>query len=579
MEKNESKSIIKTAFLGKRYYQITDINEKVRYMVMNGIFMIALIPLIIMGIRAIQHDTVRGAINFIIAGSALCSLIMMRTKIPLKVVPPIPVTLFGGFCLYLLYSGGYGMWLAVWIFSFPLIAIFLCKMTVGLIYSVIGLIIAAVFLYNPAIPVYSLVDPAVKYRFIAAYIFITGLTVIFEYVNILKDRKEKQMIKDLADEKERTEKANEENRRREIEEYNRQKEAERISQEKIQAILDASPMICAIFDKDSNCLQVNKEAERMFNTTTYEYMNNFDQFLPKLQPDGTPSMQKSIECIGRALKDGYARYEFMYQLKDGTPVPVEEVGQRIKIDGQDHVICYTRDLREYHKLKEEEQRLAQEHIQAMADQLYECVQRQAAAVSQSSASIEEMIANIRSVTETLTRNIEKVKELEIASDVGRSGLGGVATNIQEIGRESESLLEINSVMENIASQTNLLSMNAAIEAAHAGEAGRGFAVVADEIRKLAESSGNQSKTISAVLKKIKDSIDTITKSTGNVLSKFEEMDGGIKIVAEQDNNILKAMEEQNQGSQEVMAAISEVNSITHQVEDASRKLQEGRKSA
>jgi methyl-accepting chemotaxis protein len=111
-------------------------------------------------------------------------------------------------------------------------------------------------------------------------------------------------------------------------------------------------------------------------------------------------------------------------------------------------------------------------------------------------------------------------------------------------------------MENIASQTNLLSMNAAIEAAHAGETGKGFAVVAGEIRKLAESSRLQSKTIGDVLKKIKASIDKITKSTENVLTKFEAMDSGVKTVVNQEENIRNAMEEQGQGSRQVLNSVS-----------------------
>ncbi|HCC37599.1 MAG TPA: methyl-accepting chemotaxis protein, partial [Treponema sp.] len=138
----------------------------------------------------------------------------------------------------------------------------------------------------------------------------------------------------------------------------------------------------------------------------------------------------------------------------------------------------------------------------------------------------------------------------------------VAEDIREIAKESEGLLEINSVMENIASQTNLLSMNAAIEAAHAGEAGKGFAVVADEIRKLAENSGEQSKTISAVLKKIKTSIDLITKSTSVVLDRFGTIEKEVEIVSNQETQIRNAMEEQGAGSRQILEAIGSLNSAT-----------------
>jgi methyl-accepting chemotaxis protein len=114
-----------------------------------------------------------------------------------------------------------------------------------------------------------------------------------------------------------------------------------------------------------------------------------------------------------------------------------------------------------------------EQITVNINKLNGHVESQAASVTQSSAAIEEMLANINSVTQTLIKNSDNVKELTEASEVGHSGLQEVATDIQEIAKESEGLLEINAVMENIASQTNLLSMNAAIEAAHAGEAGKG----------------------------------------------------------------------------------------------------------
>jgi methyl-accepting chemotaxis protein len=215
---------------------------------------------------------------------------------------------------------------------------------------------------------------------------------------------------------------------------------------------------------------------------------------------------------------------------------------------------------------------AMENISAHIAALNSQIDKQAESVAQSSSAIEEMLANIQSVTGTLIHNAGNVRNLAEASGIGRTGLEAVAADIQEIARESEGLLEINAVMENIASQTNLLSMNAAIEAAHAGEAGKGFAVVADEIRKLAESSGEQSKTISAVLKKIKDSIDKITRSTNEVLNKFAAIDREVKTVSEQEENIRNAMEEQGQGSKQILEAIGRLNEITGGVKGSSGEM-------
>jgi methyl-accepting chemotaxis protein len=183
-----------------------------------------------------------------------------------------------------------------------------------------------------------------------------------------------------------------------------------------------------------------------------------------------------------------------------------------------------------------------------------------------------MLANIRSVNATLVRNAANINSLAESSETGRAGLEKVSSDIKEISRESEALLEINQVIQSIASQTNLLSMNAAIEAAHAGETGKGFAVVADEIRKLAENSGKQSRTISNVLKKIKNSIDVITRSTSEVLDGFGTIENEINTVSNQELQIRNAMEEQETGSKDILEAVSQLNSVTAQVKSASGKM-------
>ena len=200
------------------------------------------------------------------------------------------------------------------------------------------------------------------------------------------------------------------------------------------------------------------------------------------------------------------------------------------------------------------------------------IDEQTTSVNTSSSAIEEMTANIHSVSMTLAENSKHVETLAEASEFGRAAVQAVVQEIQEIARDSEGLLEINAVMNTIASQTNLLSMNAAIEAAHAGEAGKGFAVVADEIRKLAESSGQQSKTTAAMLKKIKATIDNITKSSEEVLARFGAIDTGVKTVSQHETNIRHAMEEQEAGGKQILDSVIRLKEITISVQKGSEGM-------
>ncbi|MDR1506769.1 MAG: bacteriohemerythrin [Treponema sp.] len=217
---------------------------------------------------------------------------------------------------------------------------------------------------------------------------------------------------------------------------------------------------------------------------------------------------------------------------------------------------------------------AMEQITASIMELNDQVVVQSESVSQSSAAIEEVLANIDSVAGICQANVENVSNLAEASGIGRTGLEEVAADIQEIARESEGLLEINAVIQNISSRTNLLSMNAAIEAAHAGEAGRGFAVVADEIRKLAENASKQSSTIGTVLKKITGSITLIRQAAEGVLGKFEAIDSRVKTVLEQEEHIRGAMEEQSAGSRQILESLEKLTEITLKVKTGAGKMQE-----
>jgi len=214
-------------------------------------------------------------------------------------------------------------------------------------------------------------------------------------------------------------------------------------------------------------------------------------------------------------------------------------------------------------------------ISEETENLGRLIEKQASNVSESSTSIEQMMASIDSVSSTLTRNSENIRELSQEAAGGREALGMVNQDIHKIAADSANLLEVSAVIQNIASQTNLLSMNAAIEAAHAGDSGKGFAVVADEIRKLAETSGHQAKTISAMLMKIKDSVEDISESTSGVMLKFESITSSVDKVSRQEIEILTAMDEQNQGGRQILNSVESLTEITDAVKSEAQQIHSG----
>ena len=226
----------------------------------------------------------------------------------------------------------------------------------------------------------------------------------------------------------------------------------------------------------------------------------------------------------------------------------------------------------------EETASAVDQISQNIKSLDKMIQNQSSSVTEASAAVEEMLGNVTAVDSSVDKMSIEFQDLEKNTLIGVEKQIIVNKQVIQISEESGMLFEANKIIQKIASQTNLLAMNAAIEAAHAGAAGRGFSVVADEIRKLAEDSSKQSKSIGSELKNIQNLIETVVSSSEESKDSFTLVSSGIKTTDMLVQQIKNAMDEQQVGSQQILQTLEAMNNSTSEVQGASLEMAEGSKS-
>ena len=219
-----------------------------------------------------------------------------------------------------------------------------------------------------------------------------------------------------------------------------------------------------------------------------------------------------------------------------------------------------------------------EELTRSVDALGAMIANQSVVITESSAAVEEMIANVESVASNASVAVKASEALVAEGGEGRARIDEVGESVAAIVRYSENLGEAATLINAIAGKTNLLAMNAAIEAAHAGDAGRGFAVVADEIRKLAEQANSQSKDISLDLGRVTTAIENVRTASAAAVGSFAAILEKSTVLGDEVRAIGTSMSEQREGGRIVLEGLTRLRDITREIEQGSGEMAQGNAS-
>jgi len=293
------------------------------------------------------------------------------------------------------------------------------------------------------------------------------------------------------------------------------------------------------------------------------YHNNEISQVKKSVNTFVNTVHETVREIGNANDDLKDTFENVKKQLDETRTQMNNITNEIQaatttLEAEDKSVTGTSDL------------VAQ--ISSNITTLNQMIDSQVDSITQASAGIEQMIGNIQSISGSVDKMAGEFTELNAATAEGIEKNRIVNELLNSVLAQSKTLQDTNMVIASISSQTNLLSMNAMIESAHAGEAGKGFAVVAEEIRKLADTSATQSKSIGENLKLIAQNIQKVVESADLSKASFEVVSDKTNNTSELVYSIKKATEEQSEGSKHLLETLSKMNNISVSVQRSSKKI-------
>ncbi len=216
-----------------------------------------------------------------------------------------------------------------------------------------------------------------------------------------------------------------------------------------------------------------------------------------------------------------------------------------------------------------------EVFSSFTDKLDKEIDSMASATEESTSSIEEMIASVNNVSEIVNNKSKSADELVLLAENRGKISETLYDNIQALLKLVDEVSSIAEMIKAIANQTNLLSMNAAIEAAHAGDAGKGFAVVADEIRKLAETSNENANQITSIIERVVSGITQVSKEAGENSEAFRSINEGIRSISNAFSEINANTSELSIGGQQILEAMTQLREVSMSVKDGSVELKDG----